>query len=983
MSVGDNPGVVDVARAIVAGQAIDWAAIESSAEVSDSAAVLLRELKVIEEIAEVYRSFSAVDSIQTDAASTPAAATATVPIGAAWPWGPLQVLEAVGHGAFGDVYRAWDPRLDREVALKLMKRAESKHTSVDSLIVEEGRHLARVRHPNIVTVYGADRIDGRVGLWMEFVRGRTLEAILREHGTFGSREAALIGLDVCRALSAVHRAGLVHRDIKAQNVVRESGGRIVLMDFGAGYDAGASPGGGPIAGTPVYLAPEVFRGSLSDSRSDIYSVGVLLFHLVSGSYPVTGRSVADMREAHRQQRRSWLRDERPDLPDVFVQVVERALDSDPQRRYESAGAMEAALARVVSASDPESVATTTEAPAPAPRRFGIAWIAAAPIVAAVLGFTGWRIVSVAPSMPPWSQNGAVGTGLASPIVARQVSLPDFDLVGSPSPDGTLFSAIDNAGNVVVFDLSAARTSVVTHDANYGPRASQSAGFPVISPDNQFIAYSWNALDGKSEMRLIDIAGREPRVLVRKESIAWAAPVVWSHDGNSVLSLLTYSNKSHQLALVSADDGSIKTIKDLGEASPQYASISPDGEFVVYDAPQQTSAARDIFIVRRDGSDSRLLITHPANDTNPVWAPDGRSVLFTSDRSGNVDLWSVAIENGFVRGEPEVLRRNIGRMMFRGLTDKGSYFYFQTVGAVDVYQSRIDGDRLVDPVAVPTMAAGSNISSVFSPDGRRLAYASRRGLAWFDLRSTTLGIRDLETGQQQDLTPSMHAFLVRSWSPDGRYVLIQGQGVTHGRGAYRVDAETGRVTPAIVDDEIARPDWLPDGRIMYLSRSKEQVIVRDLQTGAEEVLLDGRLDHVRLVANVAGRGYKLSPDGQTLAFTVATQKGDNRPSTIWIKVRGVPSRELVSGSERDSFQLQDWTPDGTAILCTCSVSTADKPGLCRVPISGGYQFIGLSNLVGVRDVSVHPDGSRITFTAGWPTNELWALENVLPEKGKQR
>jgi serine/threonine-protein kinase len=158
------------------------------------------------------------------------------------------------------VYRAWDPRLDREVALKLIREQGPRHDSVGSLVIDEGRLLARVRHPNVVTVYGADRIDGRVGLWMEFVRGRTLEAVLRDHGPFGAQEAALIGLDVCRALSAVHKASLIHRDVKAQNVMREAGGRIVLMDFGTGREE-LEGRRAELAGTPLYIAPEIFASA--------------------------------------------------------------------------------------------------------------------------------------------------------------------------------------------------------------------------------------------------------------------------------------------------------------------------------------------------------------------------------------------------------------------------------------------------------------------------------------------------------------------------------------------------------------------------------------------------------------------------------------------------------------------------------------------------------------------------------------------------
>ena len=140
--------------------------------------------------------------------------------------------------------------LQRDVAVKLLG-----DTGRSAEIIQEARLLARVRHPNVVTVYGVDQHDGVVGLWMEFVDGLTLTRVLATRGVLGPREAALIGIDLCRAVAAVHKAGLVHRDIKAQNVMREAGGRIVLMDFGAGEMRADRTPSGRVTGTPLYLAP--------------------------------------------------------------------------------------------------------------------------------------------------------------------------------------------------------------------------------------------------------------------------------------------------------------------------------------------------------------------------------------------------------------------------------------------------------------------------------------------------------------------------------------------------------------------------------------------------------------------------------------------------------------------------------------------------------------------------------------------------------
>jgi len=234
-----------------------------------------------------------------------------------WSWGDLQVFERIGTGASGDVYRAWDKRLDREVALKVLSSGVPAAWQPGSAVIEAGRLLAGIRHPNLLTIYGAERIDERVGLWMEFVRGRTLEQALHDGRTFTEADVARLGVELCGAVSAVHAAGLLHRDIKTQNVMLDNDGRLVLMDFGIGreLEAATDP---RIAGTPLHVAPEVLSGGAATPRSDVFSIGVVLFRLVRNACPVSGSDLTG--------------------------IIARAVDPDPDRRYESAAALGAALA---------------------------------------------------------------------------------------------------------------------------------------------------------------------------------------------------------------------------------------------------------------------------------------------------------------------------------------------------------------------------------------------------------------------------------------------------------------------------------------------------------------------------------------------------------------------------------------------------------------------------------------------------------------
>jgi serine/threonine protein kinase/tetratricopeptide (TPR) repeat protein len=258
-------------------------------------------------------------------------------------WGALELRQKIADGSFGTVYLAWDPVLEREVALKVLRAADRSRA-----VIQEGRLLARVRHPNVVTVYGIDEYEGTVGLWMEWIDGLTLTQVLAARGLLGGQEAAVIGIDVCRAVAAVHKAGLLHRDIKAHNVMREAGGRMVLMDFGAGEIRTEHTLSGPRRiGTPLYQAPEIFDGQPATIASDIYSLGVLLYHLLTKRYPVEGETFDAIAASHAHRQPTPLSDRRPDLPPRLVQVVEGALAGDPARRYRSAGAMEHDLVSVL------------------------------------------------------------------------------------------------------------------------------------------------------------------------------------------------------------------------------------------------------------------------------------------------------------------------------------------------------------------------------------------------------------------------------------------------------------------------------------------------------------------------------------------------------------------------------------------------------------------------------------------------------------
>lgn len=268
-------------------------------------------------------------------------------------WGTLEIREKVGEGSFGEVYRAWDPALCREVALKLQRRAGS---SPDAYVAE-ARRLARVRHPNVLIIHGVEVHDDRAGLWTDFLPGDTLEDEVREGRRFEEEELLRAGVTLARALHAVHEAGLVHGDVKAANVMRDAAGRLVLMDFGAGRAHADGVADGPTTvGTPLVMAPELLRGGPPTVATDVYALGVLLRRLATGRHPRTARTQAELLDRLQRDGIPPVAELRPDLTPELAVLLDRTLAMDPAGRPGSSLVLAEWLAAVSdadAASDPD------------------------------------------------------------------------------------------------------------------------------------------------------------------------------------------------------------------------------------------------------------------------------------------------------------------------------------------------------------------------------------------------------------------------------------------------------------------------------------------------------------------------------------------------------------------------------------------------------------------------------------------------------
>ena len=315
-------------------------------------------------------------------------------------WGPLEVLERLGGGPSGEVFRARVTAGGQVVALRLLPAGTRTDSVQAAALVECGQRLARIEHPHLVRVLGAAVHGGRAGRYMEFVNGLTMAQLVAEQGPLAPQELVAIGTALCRALGALHAAGVVHGDVRGRNVVRARGLRVVLMDPGTDSlpvrgAAASIPLG---TGSPAYFAaPELLRGEEPSPASDLYALGALLHQLATGALPVAGADLIALRAAHERGGRRPVGRLRRDLPPALAATIDRALAHDPRARFADAVEMERALQGETVPPPPAELEPRSRRAAAG--HLSWSWLAVAAV--AVAGAAGiWPLLRGGPVGPP-------------------------------------------------------------------------------------------------------------------------------------------------------------------------------------------------------------------------------------------------------------------------------------------------------------------------------------------------------------------------------------------------------------------------------------------------------------------------------------------------------------------------------------------------------------------------------------------------------
>jgi Tol biopolymer transport system component len=550
-------------------------------------------------------------------------------------------------------------------------------------------------------------------------------------------------------------------------------------------------------------------------------------------------------------------------------------------------------------------------------------------------------------------------------------------MGRPSPDGRTFTYTDISGDLAVFDTGSGATRKITQKGQSTESAYLNS---ATSFDGTHVAYTWEAADGAKELRIIPVEGGSPRIILRVTD-GYPHPLQWSVDGTRMLTMLERDDGPRTLAMLSVSDGRLTPIAEI-DARHSSASLSPDGRYVVYDKGQEPNAfARDVYLAALDPPGATTaLVTGPGDEFGPLWAPQGDRLLFVSDRSGEPSLWTVLVSDGVISGEPVMAHRNIGGVTPLGISTDGTLFYNLRIGLIDVYVASIDFDagQVVDePRSVAPARIGSNITSSWSPDGRRLAYVTLPpgGSSGGPRRLTVV---DVDTGDTRVLSPSLGYYQGVRWSPDGRAILVKGWDLESRRGLFLVDPETGAPQQVAAVDkrtpkEIGSFHWHPlDPYQILFTRWDIGLRALDLRTGAERSVFTFAEEGITSIQ--AGIGFRPAPDGRAIAYVAFRHLGPGGRGETVLRVKeiGGGSRDVALGG-----WLQDWTRDGQHLLYWASSNDPDAPKvLSMIPAAGGTPRETGLKIRNLSDLSVHPDGRRVTFTAGLPASELWALENFL-------
>jgi Tol biopolymer transport system component len=568
---------------------------------------------------------------------------------------------------------------------------------------------------------------------------------------------------------------------------------------------------------------------------------------------------------------------------------------------------------------------------------------------------------------------------ASGIVARQL-WPGDNSGGeaSLSPDGRAVvtgPALAPSISYAIRDVATGQIRKVLPDYNPGTSLAE---WPILSPDSKRIAYAWCCQDGAYEIRVSAVqGGSKATTVLHNPEFVYYRLADWSPDGKSILAIIGMPGRNAQLAWISVSEGKVKTLKSLEWRSPGLAHLSPDGRFIAYDVlARQGSPLHEIRVMDAEAKSESVVVSADGDNASPVWTRDGSRILFLSKRSGNSGLWSIPVRNGKATGAAELVRPSVADVRPLGFTSSGAFLYVQRVGNQNVFVQAFDpitGKAQGNPNRIVDTYVGANTNPSWSPDGKSIAYISRRSGAINESSAGTLVIRSAETGEETVISTPFTGATQPIWFADGQRVLQGARNAQNNTCFYEVDLRTGKVRE-LVNTGAGLPPYnalSADGKIVFTRHPQNTEILAafDLSTGSRT---DIHVAPVQIPSLLAA-----SPDGHKLAYAA---KGSGSPRLIVTNTDGTnPQDLLASHPQKGLITGMAWSPDGQSMYFVLSDGASlrgHSSEVWRVPVKGGApEATGLSAST-VWAISLNPSNTRLVFGGGENVRgEYWALDNL--------
>jgi len=872
--------------------------------------------------------------------------------------GQYRIESKLGEGGMSSVWLALDTRLGRRVAIKFLSD-DLADAEARRRFQREAQMASSLNHPHIVTVYDIGEFEGRQYLVTEYVDGGTLKDWIKEKRRTAKEVAELL-TGVADGLAAAHQAGILHRDIKPQNILVARNGYAKLADFGLAklaengrIDLAARlPEGatrpGLILGTIAYMSPEQASGQPLDSRSDIFSFGVVLYEMLSGRRPFGG--VTDL-----EVLKTIIHGDLPPLseavPETYRNIVEKALEKSPAERYQSmremvvdlrrsqrsqrlpAPGVEEAIAHV----EPEPGSPSLLPAQPRPRwRRALPW-AAAFLTGAILAAIGFVFFAIRRPHLPAMHFRAV-TNFSG--VQSHPAL---------SPDGRSVAFVSNRDghyNIYVGLLNGANPVKLTDDPNL-------KNSPCWSPDGTEIAYARLNDSGIWDIWKVPALGGTSQRFVLN-----ASDPAWSRDGRR----LTYRKSSTGAIWIS--DASGQNGRELtraqnelfGNSGPRF---SPDGSEIAY-AASLGGPSGELEIVEVDSGKVRRLTHDAALVLSPAWSADGRFIYFASSRGGTLNVWKIA-EKG---GEPEQITTGQGDDIQLDISRDGKRIVFSTFRS-NVNLAELDlspGGQKNTRLLVADLAR-SQSGPVYSPDGKHLAYFSiLKGI-----EKEGIWLANSDGSDPVPLVQDGFPNIFPRWTPDSAYLIYI---VFRGGNQFRRVSISGGA-PEILRRDIS--DYLPDidsdGQLLFRGPHGE-VQISNSQTVQTLFTLPSDMNSTL---------FRWSPDHRSIAFEVnPTQEGDPRAG-VWLFEGNGPPRQIYRGwvawyawGPGNEIYLVQAKPDLEGVLWKIDRSGRD---LTRIPVSIPLPF-DYWYVVPMTQFDISPDGRHLALiTQQVLQANIGMLENV--------